>query len=600
MLCMAAGTLLLTSCSSDEPTTSLTGDGNVTFTAVIPGGINSRAISDGTTANKLTYAVYDENGDELSSLTNTVDINLQTSVSLNLVTGKKYTVVFWAQAEDAPYAINTTDGTVTVTETGNSQAENRDAFFASREFTVNGAVNETVTLTRPFAQINILTTDMAEFKAAGGTIEEAGLKVTAPNTLNLKDGTVSGETEYTLSNAVFPDTTEKLPFTVAGKTTTWLVSNYILMGESKETVDVTWTSDINVPSRQSITYTGVPVQRNFRTNIYGALLTDAYDYTVVINPDYTEEPGHEYTPIVVTNADDFVAAINNGMAPVVPQNVEIDIKDKGNVELSNGQSLTVEGTLNTARAQISVSGEGNVAYVTGGGIITSEGLDDAKGNRPLNAYDGGTLIVKNVSIRTEQNNGGSAVYSEGGNLDLENVTIDCHNFAIGANAGTLKVKNCNITSDSNNKEGAYSYTVGVNQGCVATFDECTLTGIQGGISVGGEGSVATINSGTFSTVNIEGKGTAHYPVYIFDKGVVIVNGGDFISGHSQKYTIFNGNNDVPEVYTWGNGCVLKGGRYNGPTINQETKIEYFAAEGYEWQPIENDPVFKWQVVKSAN
>lgn len=598
MFSMAVGTLFLASCSSDEPTTNQPGEGIVNFTAVIPGGINSRAISDGTTAQQLTYAVYNEDGEEIPALTKTVDIHLQTTVSLNLVTGKKYTVVFWAQASDAPYAFNTADASVTVTETGVAQAENRDAFFAAKEFVVNGAVSETVELKRPFAQINILTTDMAEFVAAQGTISQSGLKVTAPNVLNLKDGSVSGEAEYVLTNAAFPDASEKLPFTVAGKTTTWLATNYILVGATKEVVDITWTSDINVTSRQSVTYTGVPVQRNYRTNIYGALLTDAYDYNVVIKPEYEEEPGFEYTPVEVTNADDFIAAVNNGMAPVVPQNVEIDIKDKGDVTLSNGQTLTVNGTLNTARAQVSVSGEGNVAYVNGSGTITSFGVEGGKGNRPLNVYDGATLVVRDVTLTTEQNNGGSVIYSVNGNIDIENITIDCHNFAIGANGGTLKAKNCVITSDSNNHEGAFSYTVDVVDGCIATFDNCTLTGIQGGISVGGEGSVAIINSGTYSTVKVDGKGTPHYPVYIFDKGIVVVNGGDFISGHSEHYTVFNGNNDVPELYTWGNGCVLKGGRYNGPTINQETHVEYFAAEGYEWQAIENDPIFKWQVVKS--
>ena len=49
--------LFAASCSTekfDEPT----GDGNVTFTVQLPGGLQSRALGDGTTATKLYVSVY--------------------------------------------------------------------------------------------------------------------------------------------------------------------------------------------------------------------------------------------------------------------------------------------------------------------------------------------------------------------------------------------------------------------------------------------------------------------------------------------------------------------------------------------------------------
>ena len=54
---MAALLLGTAACSSDmEPSM---GDDMVRFTIELPGNIDSRAISDGLTANKLTVAVYD-------------------------------------------------------------------------------------------------------------------------------------------------------------------------------------------------------------------------------------------------------------------------------------------------------------------------------------------------------------------------------------------------------------------------------------------------------------------------------------------------------------------------------------------------------------
>lgn len=44
---------------------------NVTFKASLPDGIQTRAIGDGTTANTLIVAVYDEAGNELSSIRKT-------------------------------------------------------------------------------------------------------------------------------------------------------------------------------------------------------------------------------------------------------------------------------------------------------------------------------------------------------------------------------------------------------------------------------------------------------------------------------------------------------------------------------------------------
>ena len=84
-------------CSSDmEPSM---GDNMVRFTIELPGNIDSRAISDGLTANKLTVAVYDQDGNELPDIRVNKDIPHQTTVEFKLVKGQKYSFAFWAQAE---------------------------------------------------------------------------------------------------------------------------------------------------------------------------------------------------------------------------------------------------------------------------------------------------------------------------------------------------------------------------------------------------------------------------------------------------------------------------------------------------------------------
>ena len=79
------------------------GEVDVTFEVGTP----TRAYSDGTTATRLQYAIYDETGAELTALTKTdATINITATVSFKLVTGNKYTAIFWADNDDAPYTVN--------------------------------------------------------------------------------------------------------------------------------------------------------------------------------------------------------------------------------------------------------------------------------------------------------------------------------------------------------------------------------------------------------------------------------------------------------------------------------------------------------------
>ena len=66
---MAAGVLLATSCSHDDLDTVQSGnETQVTFSLSLEKKIATRAISDGSQADKLVYAVFDENGDRISTI----------------------------------------------------------------------------------------------------------------------------------------------------------------------------------------------------------------------------------------------------------------------------------------------------------------------------------------------------------------------------------------------------------------------------------------------------------------------------------------------------------------------------------------------------
>ena len=278
---MVAAGLLATSCAKGLQNKE---EANVTFAIGTP-EIATRAYSDGTTATELKYAVYDASGKYLSDLTGTKEINLSTTVELKLTTGNTYSVAFWAASEDAPYAVNFAEKTMTVDYTGiESNDENLDAFYTWYTFTVTGTQTETIELKRPFAQLNIGTADYAASKSAGYVPTLSAVTVqNVYSTLNLATGAVSNEVKVSFAEAAIP-TAETFPVTGYE----YLAMNYLLVAKDKALVEVefTYTDGSNAKSR---TVGSVPVQRNYRTNLYGNLLTSDVDINVIVKPDYDGE-----------------------------------------------------------------------------------------------------------------------------------------------------------------------------------------------------------------------------------------------------------------------------------------------------------------------
>ena len=170
----ATAMLLLTTACQQEAALGLnTGeDGLVTINLSTP-ELATRTYSDGTMATRLQYAVYAVNGEELvylPALTETdATINLQTKVELQLTTGNKYTLVFWAGAPTAPYTVDFANKKMTIDYPADlvSNREDLDAFYRDTTFTVTGRMSVNIDLYRPFAQLNIVTSDLAESAAAG-------------------------------------------------------------------------------------------------------------------------------------------------------------------------------------------------------------------------------------------------------------------------------------------------------------------------------------------------------------------------------------------------------------------------------------------------
>ena len=396
MAMMFAGT----SCSSEE-VAPVTGESAVTLSVTLPDGIQSRAFGDGTTADSLTMLVLDGEtalpvftGADPTVLS--TDINLTKQVTLRLAAGKTYKVVCWASAKKSPYTFDTATRKVSANYAGALTSDEKlDAFYAAQDITVTGNTTETVKLYRPFAQLNIGTNDLAAAKAAG--FDAKTVKVTVPTykSLNLVTGAVEqgDPVAVPFGEGALP-TGEAFPKTGYD----YLAMNYLLMSADKQLVDLEFTVKAADGSTRTIPVTAVPVQRNYRTNIYGSLLTNSVNINVEIVPAFEESA---YEVAYVATAEDLVAALNAGSSVVLEKNLVVS--SEMHIVIPEGKTVTLNLNGKTISNTEDIWSEAKKEYqmlnVDGAGtlVLTGKGKLDAKENDCycINVRGGAHLIIEN-------------------------------------------------------------------------------------------------------------------------------------------------------------------------------------------------------------
>ena len=310
----AATMLLATSCQQDEVFVDNSG-AVVTFEISTP-EIATRAFSDGTTATQLQYAVYDADLKlvDREGLKGTEQFNnKKANIQMDLAAGKTYNVLFWAAAPDAPYTINYDKLVMNVSYEGAvSNAENRDAFYCFKNITVKqGNESVKVILTRPFAQLNIGTDDLE--KLDGVSAQNTQVAVPVYSTLDLVNGTATGNVET--ETFAFAGRPQGETFPVADYE--YLAMNYLLVGNDKTVVDVEFSYG-TAESNNTRTFTSIPVRANYRTNIYGSLLTQGVDFNVEIDNNFSNDPenpyNNNYGSYAIASKADLVEALNSALA----------------------------------------------------------------------------------------------------------------------------------------------------------------------------------------------------------------------------------------------------------------------------------------------
>lgn len=490
MLAMA-GMLFATSCSQDEllnePTTS--DYVNAKFTIGTSDGIATRAtIGNGTKADVVTCAVFDEKGEEMKPLRQTISIDKkQATYDIRLVKGQEYRVAFFAYNEEAA-AYDVTDMT-NIKINGNQACniENRDAFTAYTIVTAEesmNAINRNVTLYRPFAQLNLgaYKKDIEAAANAGVTVTNSQIKVSNVYTaFNAYENVVAGETsEVTFAMNGIPR--EDLEVDINGDENIgddekfeYLALNYLLVGDadtekSLTDVEFVWKTADEKTNNPTTVFKNIPVQRNYRTNIIGYLLTNPAQFNIIIDerfekPDYIVDAPWDGTSVeepekdtdgayVVKTAAEWIWLANN-TSWTEGQSVS-------NIKLAN--SLDFGGAKIGAITFIGTfDGQGNSIR----NAVLTDNDTDARANKPgagvFGDRTGGTIknlnlynVVANVNTASDGWVGAivSAAQNDAQHLSLENVHVYSSDLkgvmSVGGIAGNvmsgakLTLTNCSV------------------------------------------------------------------------------------------------------------------------------------------------------------
>ena len=540
----AAGMLLATSCSNDELDVVQSGnEAQVTFSLAAEGGIATRAISDGTGAKKLVYAVYNASGELIETIANT-DVNgqivdnsafdngLTENVTITLAKGQQYTVAFWAQNPNCT-AYTTTDlKNVTIDYAGLNNDETRDAFFKAETFTVTGNTEIDVVLKRPFAQINVgvYQTDWDAAKASGIEIEKSKVTIeNAATSINLLTGEVGGEQTVEYGFDIIPAqfaTPETLDVDLDKDGTkenyVYLSMSYILANDETTGYAKTALEDLDFTfapiSGNNINFSeglnAVPVQRNWRTNIIGKILTGDVTFNITIDPIYDGEYNNgEAQPVNINGVyyatiQDAVNNVNDGDVIKVATGTYTEV-----VKVASGKNFTLEAAgPNVVIAALDHQSNGTPSTVKVKGItfdnsITLAGwfTGTAQNIAPCVGAWGGnltfedcTFIVAGTSGRetgvmtwwTTENN----VMS----LSFNNCTFEGQNDHANARAMqiygyvNMEVSNCTFNT---NKDYTLKYVA--NEGNIATFSNNIVNNSENFVELG-----SSVYPGSNYTANI--------------------------------------------------------------------------------------------------
>ena len=455
------------SACTDEDMLGQSGDSvNITFRPSLGGELNTRAIGDATGIDQLVVAVYEGNGTLSKTFSYSEDWNTvqQDGITLSLIEGRTYNIIFWAQdADNKAYSL-TDDGKISVNyeeylNDGFSQMEQLDAFYATATVTVGAQKVEdkgTIYLTRPLAQVNFAdntTKPVQETHKAVVTFHRF------PSSFDPFSGMVTmSESDMSF---IFKDFPEEETLNINNSSYYYVASNY-LFAPAEGTTSIEATLDLQQIDGTSINtfeFSGekaITLEKNKKTNVLGAIVLQPETWSVWDG----EMPTESTLTIDPENQNRYIIDEANDVA-------WLSVKE-------NAQSLAANSTFVMTVDVDMNNGSGLAAIQLPSGSTLDGDGHTIKGLQLENALLGDVtdITVKNLNIEetTIENKSadvthigvlvntlkGSNTFS---NIHIKSSSVSTQNGAAGGIVGYISRK------DPNNREETLT----------VIFDDCHVT-----------------------------------------------------------------------------------------------------------------------------
>lgn len=531
----AAAALAMLSAAScqKEPAASVEG-GNavVSLSVALPEAPQTRAIAQAENADIVYFEVWnsdwtkklpvqDKDGNPFESAP--VDVTTRrANIELTLVADQTYNFLFWAQNKDCgAYSWDQSDDGLglkkvnidysKMAEDGNNDIY--DAYYKRYQLKVNGAINETVVLYRPFAQLNFaterMTTSFGDVQLMASSVTVTGLS-TAFDLYN--ECGVEEDPANPVSVTFVPkDALVKIsePLNTNNKDYTWLTMDYMLMQGVSDLVEVEASFDLgmDVPVEHKIA--SVPLKKNYRTNIIGDVFAADAKLQIIIDQAFLKQDED-----ITVGVPEEIFPDANGVYNVEKAAHILWLSQESTAAVLNGKTISFaadidmmgQGFLPINLSDVTILGNGHKVFnykVKGDSWrVGAEGDSEAAGL--FGAVKGSItdLHVEDVLVEGNWSAGALVGYIYGSvkNCSATNVEINSIPYASIVD-GTF------IYDDANNVggligyvgEGSYEITGNTVEGATITGYRC-LGGLAGTVQKGVE---VTDNNVTNSTITVD-------------------------------------------------------------------------------------------------
>ena len=444
----------------------------------------------------------------------------------------------------------------------NAMDETRDAYTGfyntasegdNNKYTGTSSIN--IQMTRPFAKLRVITTDMEQLNDLRISPTYATVEYTKPLYLsfNACDGEVNDETsaaphkthyQYTIKTDYEYDFNNDEPKVLF---TDYLFApdydhevNFILTvydQNGKETENVIKSTNFNTP---------IPAHRNYLTTIQGNVLTDGNKIEVnvtdafenVDNNGNTTNPNYDYETI--SSVAELLAAIkaNDGEYILI-------------------SDLDVNGVTASALAATRAAGDGTTINLNGYTITLKTDINVPAGN---------TLII-NDEPNDEGNEEGTIISAGGaivnkGTLNIEGGSFGANtiknedNGVINITGGEFKDNLSDFVPDGydveNNEDGSYTVT---ESEPVAEIGDVQYTTLQAAFdAVVGETTITLLRDATFKNTSVLAEGKA---------ATLDLNGKTLAHADETNKYALNNHGTLTIKDSKGNGSINSRGIYNG-------------------------------------